>query len=164
VDCAPTDPTIHEGADEIGYDGIDQDCVGGDDYDLDADGAQAVPWGPDENDQSTRITMSLAVTGSCQSLMDFVIDGATPGRTVELWQGELGPYQSDFPSWHPCDLPEAYPDLNAPLVRAANTTADANGRAVFAGIPGGAGACGVWAFQALDRATCELSGEHAAPP
>jgi hypothetical protein len=38
TDCDDSDPLAYPGAPEIGYDGIDQDCAGGDDFDLDGDG------------------------------------------------------------------------------------------------------------------------------
>ncbi len=37
-DCDDDDPTIHPGADDAWYDGVDSDCDGGDDLDADGDG------------------------------------------------------------------------------------------------------------------------------
>ncbi|GDX81099.1 hypothetical protein LBMAG42_29100 [Deltaproteobacteria bacterium] len=37
-DCAPDDPEISPGADEVFYDGVDQDCSGDGDFDADGDG------------------------------------------------------------------------------------------------------------------------------
>ncbi len=41
TDCDDTDPTIHPGAEETPYDGIDQDCDGHDLIDVDGDGYEA---------------------------------------------------------------------------------------------------------------------------
>lgn len=38
VDCDDEDPTIYPGADDPPYDGIDSDCQGNDDFDVDRDG------------------------------------------------------------------------------------------------------------------------------
>ncbi|MFH1468520.1 MAG: MopE-related protein [Pseudomonadota bacterium] len=38
VDCDDTDPDVYPGAEEIWYDGIDQDCDGANDFDQDGDG------------------------------------------------------------------------------------------------------------------------------
>jgi hypothetical protein len=38
VDCDDADPTVHPGADDAWYDGIDSDCAGNDDFDQDRDG------------------------------------------------------------------------------------------------------------------------------
>ena len=37
-DCDPTDPAVSPGAQEIWYDGFDQDCDGADDFVADGDG------------------------------------------------------------------------------------------------------------------------------
>ena len=47
TDCDDDDPLVNPGADEIWYDGLDQDCDGLNDYDQDADGYMAAAFNPD---------------------------------------------------------------------------------------------------------------------
>jgi hypothetical protein len=56
ADCAPEDPDIHPGADDIPYDGIDQDCDGLDLTDFDEDGYDAeIVGGSDCNDEDPSV-------------------------------------------------------------------------------------------------------------
>ncbi len=49
-DCDDRRRTVHPGADDPPYDGLDADCRGDDDFDGDGDGAAAAPWGADCDD------------------------------------------------------------------------------------------------------------------
>lgn len=51
-DCRPEDPTIYPAAEEIPYDGIDQDCFRGDLRDVDEDGHEAEVVGGDDCDDN----------------------------------------------------------------------------------------------------------------
>jgi hypothetical protein len=43
-DCDDSDASIHPGAEDEWYDGVDSDCAGDDDYDQDGDGFQTMVW------------------------------------------------------------------------------------------------------------------------
>jgi hypothetical protein len=51
-DCAPDDPDMHPGAEDIWYDGVDSDCAGDDDLDQDGDGHRAQDHGGDDCDDT----------------------------------------------------------------------------------------------------------------
>ncbi len=164
LDCEPTDPDIHPGADEIGYDGVDQDCAGGDDFDLDDDGAQAVPWGTDEDDRDTEIALSLEVTGSCTGALDLVVEGATAGATVEVYRGGVTASEGYLPFGHPCRdvLPSGDLHLYAPVLL-GSAVADGSGHTVLPSVPAWAAACSDL-VQAIDVSACVMSGTHSTPP
>jgi hypothetical protein len=51
-DCDDSDPSIHPGAEEVPYDGIDQDCDGADLTDVDGDGFEGSEVGGDDCDDT----------------------------------------------------------------------------------------------------------------
>ena len=59
TDCDDTDDTIYPGATEIPYDGIDQDCDGLDEDDLDGDGYPGGPNGTDCNDYDDTVNPAM---------------------------------------------------------------------------------------------------------
>lgn len=55
-DCNDSDPQIHPRAEEIWYDGIDQNCDGQDDFDQDGDGYRSDKHGGDDcNDRARKV-------------------------------------------------------------------------------------------------------------
>jgi len=80
-DCEDTVAAAHPGAAEVWYDGVDGDCLGGDDNDADGDGFDAASQGGDDCDDG-----DAAVNPDATELMgdgvdndcDGSIDGAPP--------------------------------------------------------------------------------------
>ncbi|MCB9669568.1 MAG: hypothetical protein H6734_08870 [Alphaproteobacteria bacterium] len=61
-DCDDSDPEVRPGAREIWYDGVDQDCSGGSDFDQDKDGLLASAYGGtdcDDTDRTVRATPQI---------------------------------------------------------------------------------------------------------
>jgi hypothetical protein len=51
-DCDDTDPSVHPGATDVPYDGVDSDCDGWSDYDQDRDGFDSAGFGGDDCDDT----------------------------------------------------------------------------------------------------------------
>jgi hypothetical protein len=82
VDCNDADATVHPGATETWYDGIDQDCAGGDDFDQDGDGFQADLFGgTDCNDADDTFYPGATdywydgLDKNCDGASDYDLDG-----------------------------------------------------------------------------------------
>jgi hypothetical protein len=55
IDCDDSNPEINPGAEEVWYDGVDQDCDEQSDFDQDGDGYEAIPWGTDCDDLDPQV-------------------------------------------------------------------------------------------------------------
>ncbi len=81
-DCDDTDATIHPGAEEIWYDGIDQDCDLGSDYDADGDGFNATDYGGIDCDDA-EATVYSGAEEACDGL-DNNCDGELPANEIDV--------------------------------------------------------------------------------
>ncbi len=68
-DCDDTDPSIHPGADEAPYDGVDQDCDGSDLTDVDGDGYDGGELGSDCDDSDPEVNPA-AEENACNRVDD----------------------------------------------------------------------------------------------
>ena len=89
LDCAPDDPTVHPQADDIPYDGIDQNCDGADLDDIDGDGFRGGPQGVDCDDTSSDV--SPAQVETCNGIDDDC-DGAVDDGVILTYYPD---YDSD---------------------------------------------------------------------
>jgi len=90
LDCDDQDSTVNSTADEVWYDGLDQNCDGASDFDQDGDGADRVPEGKDCEDTDPSIQPGLpdgdsvgsldGLDNDCDGLIDE--DGLVPGDVV----------------------------------------------------------------------------------
>ncbi len=88
-DCNDTDPSINPTGEEYWYDGVDQDCDGGSDYDADGDGYDLEPPGLDCDDEDEAIKPGAVeqwydgVDQDCTGVSDYDADG--DGHDAEPW-------------------------------------------------------------------------------
>ncbi len=103
-DCDDTDASIHEGALEVPYDGVDQDCDGADLVDVDGDGFRAVEAGGNDcDDTHAEVNPAHAeipkngLDDDCRDGDD--IDGDDDGHGDDDWGGD--DCDDTDPSIHP---------------------------------------------------------------
>ena len=83
-DCDDADATIYTGAPEVWYDGVDQDCLGGDDYDQDGDGDPAEAYGGlDCDDLDPAVSICRPAPG-CTSPTTVDLDLYDPAGVSDL--------------------------------------------------------------------------------
>lgn len=91
-DCDDADGDTYPGADETAYDGIDNDCLGGDLVDVDGDGADAAEvGGPDCDDGDAEVYPGADETwanGATDNDCDGEYGGATLEYGASAWTGE----------------------------------------------------------------------------
>jgi len=107
-DCNDSDDGIFPGATEVPYDGVDQDCAGGDLIDVDNDGYAAEPFGTDCNDTNANV-----LPGAIEvcNLRDDDCDGiADDGISVDYYIDSDGDGQGDAASepQHTCVPPAGW--------------------------------------------------------
>ena len=101
-DCAPNDADIHPWADEVWYDGVDQNCDGASDFDQDADGAE-VDVDCDDTDPSIRPGAEEVwydgVDQDCDGASDFDqdADGAEVDVDCDDTDPSIRPGAADIP-------------------------------------------------------------------
>jgi len=90
TDCDDADATVHPGATETWYDGIDQDCSGGSDDDADGDGFAAATVGGSDCDDADPAVHPGAIE-ACDNGIDDDCDGVVDPCAVSLrWDGAAG--------------------------------------------------------------------------
>ena len=112
VDCDDTDPSVYPGAVDVWYDGVDSDCSGGSDYDVDGDGSDSNEYGGGDCDDTDPLLFPEAdeiwydgIDQNCDGACDFDADGDTCPHES---------YYSDAAADPGCDLTCFYGDITAP--------------------------------------------------
>jgi hypothetical protein len=92
ADCDDGDPAVHPGAEEIPYDGVDNDCQGGDLVDVDGDGHAAVEAGGEDCDDADPAVHPGAAETWENGATDNDCDGERGAALLEYgaeaWTGE----------------------------------------------------------------------------
>lgn len=128
-DCNDEDPMIHPSAEEIWYDGIDQDCSGTSDYDQDGDGYESKVFN-DAVDPDCDPTTEIC-GGDCQDVYADINPGVEEvwydGVDADCsggsdWDFDGDGYRSAEYGWEDCDDTDAriYPASEEALDRIDN--------------------------------------------
>jgi len=130
ADCDDTDATAYPGAEEVPYDGIDQDCDGQDQNDLDGDGFAGGDLGDDCDDQDDGIHPDAAevwydgVDQDCDGASDF--DKDRDGHDHPAWGGD--DCNDEDPAINPSIVEIYYDGIDADCGGDSDFDADRDGR------------------------------------
>ena len=90
-DCDDADADAYPGAEEVWYDGVDQDCDGGDDFDADGDGYADLAYDGDDCDDEDG-----DVHPDAEEVCDDGVDNDCDGTSGDCaWSGELSLADAD---------------------------------------------------------------------
>jgi hypothetical protein len=99
-DCDDSDGSIHPGATEVWYDGLDQDCDGADDYDQDGDGDLHASHGGGDCDDTEPTVYSGADEIGLDGLDNDCSDGDSDTLTLDLAYASFeGDRDGDLMGW-----------------------------------------------------------------
>ena len=110
-DCDDEDPNAWPGAPETWYDGVDEDCAGGDDFDADGDGCEAAEWeGEDCDDQDSSVHPGRpewcnGMDDDCDGLTDDEDDLATGEGTLYFADVDGDGWGDIHDRWTWCEAP-----------------------------------------------------------
>ncbi len=118
TDCDPQDSSIYPGAEEVPYDGIDQDCDGADLTDVDGDGHDGVRADGDDCDDNDMEVHpdALEVCDDADNDCDGLVDEGDPDAVdVETWSPDADGDGFGDPQGEEvvaCDNPGGHADNN----------------------------------------------------
>ncbi len=134
-DCDDTDASVNPGAEEVWYDGVDQDCDGASDDDADMDG---FPLADDCDDEDS------AVNPDAEEVWYDGVDADCDGRSD---------YDADGDTWDTGDdCDDTDPEVSPDAVDVCNDGIDNNCDGELSG-------CGIWQDQSVTAADATLYGE-----
>jgi len=103
-DCDDDDPSVHRGAEETWYDGVDSDCSGTSDYDADADGFDAASHGGDDC-EDTLADVHPGAIEYCGDRLDNDCDGIFASCALDgAMQLSGAPFQTWSELTHPSGI------------------------------------------------------------